>query len=95
MYVRNFNCINFEKKVVIGTTGFSNKQEKLIKNIQKKFQFLKPEYELSVNFAVYLTEIYSRSLGNNFLNKVYEVHHKHKKRSPIKHCDAWKRYSSG
>ena len=27
---------------------------------------------------MYLTEIASRSLGNNFLSKVYEVHHKHK-----------------
>tara|TARA_B110000971_G_C19577485_1_gene305851 strand:- start:121 stop:528 length:408 start_codon:yes stop_codon:yes gene_type:complete len=27
---------------------------------------------------MYLTEIASRSLNNNFLSKVYEVHHKHK-----------------
>ena len=27
------------KKVVIGTTGFSKKEENLIKNFQKKFQF--------------------------------------------------------
>ena len=27
---------------------------------------------------MYLTEIASKSLGNNFLSKVYEVHHKHK-----------------
>ena len=27
---------------------------------------------------MYLTEIASKSLGSNFLSKVYEVHHKHK-----------------
>ena len=31
---------------------------------------------------MYLTEIASKSLGNNFLSKIYEVHHKHKKDHP-------------
>ena len=33
---------------------------------------------LVVNLLMYLTEIASKSLGSNFLSKVYEVHHKHK-----------------
>ena len=33
---------------------------------------------LGVNLLTYLTEIASKSLGNNFLSKVYEVHHKNK-----------------
>jgi len=33
---------------------------------------------LGVNLLMYLTEIASKSLGNNFLSKVYEVHHRHK-----------------
>ena len=33
---------------------------------------------LGVNLLMYLTEIASKSLGNNFLGKVYEVQHKHK-----------------
>ena len=33
---------------------------------------------LGVNLLIYLTEIASKSLGGNFLSKVYEVHHKHK-----------------
>ena len=37
---------------------------------------------LGVNLLIYLTEITSKSLGNNFLSKVYEVHHKHKKDYP-------------
>ena len=70
-------------KVVIGTTGFSNKEEKLIKKYSKKISILKAgNMSLGVNLLVYLTEIASRSLGNNFLSKVYEVHHKHKKDHP-------------
>ena len=37
---------------------------------------------LGVNLLVYLTEIASKSLGNNFLSKIFEVHHKHKKDHP-------------
>ena len=37
---------------------------------------------LGVNLLMYLTEIASKALGNDFLSKVYEVHHKHKKDYP-------------
>jgi len=33
---------------------------------------------LGVNLLMYLTEIASKSFGNNFLSKVYEVNNKHK-----------------
>ena len=68
-----------KKRVVIGTTGFSKKEENLIKNFSKKIPILKAgNMSLGVNLLMYLTEIASKSLGNNFLSKVYEVHHKHK-----------------
>ena len=31
---------------------------------------------------MYLTEIASSSLGKNFLSKIFEIHHKHKKDYP-------------
>ena len=37
---------------------------------------------LGVNLLIYLTEIASKSLGKNFLSKIFEVHHKHKKDYP-------------
>ena len=37
---------------------------------------------IGVNLLVHLTEITSRSLNNNFLSKIYEVHHKNKKDHP-------------
>ena len=68
-----------KKKVVIGTTGFSKKEENLIKKFSKKIPILKAgNMSLGVNLLMYLTEITSKSLGNNFLSKVYEIHHKHK-----------------
>ena len=68
-----------KKRVVIGTTGFTKKEENLIKKFSKKIPILKAgNMSLGVNLLMYLTEIASKSLGNNFLSKVYEVHHKHK-----------------
>ena len=71
------------KRVVIGTTGFTKKEEIKIKSYSKKIPILKAgNMSLGVNLLMYLTEIASKSLGNNFLSKVYEVHHKHKKDYP-------------
>ena len=71
------------KRVVIGTTGFSKKEEKLIKKYSKKIPILKAgNMSLGINLLMYLTEIASESLGNNFLSKVFEAHHKHKKDHP-------------
>ena len=72
-----------KKRVVIGTTGFSKKQEKIIKNYSRKIPILKAgNMSLGVNLLMYLTEIASKSLGEKFLSKIYEVHHKQKKDYP-------------
>ena len=72
-----------KKKVIIGTTGFSSKQENLIKKYSRKVPILKAgNMSLGVNLLMYLTEIASKSLGKKFMSKVYEVHHKHKKDYP-------------
>ena len=72
-----------KKRVVIGTTGFSQKEEALIKNYSKKIPILKAgNMSLGINLLMYLTEIASGSLGDNYLSKVFEIHHKHKKDYP-------------
>ncbi len=72
-----------KKRVVIGTTGFSKKHEKIIKTYSKKIPILKAgNMSLGVNLLVYLTEIASKSLGKDFLSKVFEIHHKGKKDYP-------------
>jgi 4-hydroxy-tetrahydrodipicolinate reductase len=68
-----------KKRVVIGTTGFTEKEEDSIKKFSKKIPILKAgNMSLGVNLLMYLTEIASKSLGDRFLSKVYEVHHKRK-----------------
>ena len=72
-----------KKKVVIGTTGFTKKEENLIKTFSKKIPILKAgNMSLGINLLMYLTEIASSSLGKNFLSKIFEIHHKHKKDYP-------------
>ena len=68
-----------KKRVVIGTTGFTKKEEVLIKKFSKGIPILKAgNMSLGVNLLMYLTEIASKSLGDNFLSKVNEIHHKYK-----------------
>ncbi len=72
-----------KKKVVIGTTGFTKKEEELIKKFSKKIPILKAgNMSLGINLLMYLTEITSASLGDNYLSKIFEVHHRHKKDYP-------------
>ena len=72
-----------KKKVVIGTTGFSKKEENLLRKYSKKIPILKAgNMSFGLNLLMYLTEIATRSLGKEYLSKIYEVHHKHKKDYP-------------
>ena len=72
-----------KKKVVIGTTGFNRNQENLIKSYSKKIPILKAgNMSLGVNLLMYLTEIASKSLNNEYLSKIFETHHRYKKDYP-------------
>ena len=72
-----------KKRVVIGTTGFNKREENIIKKYSRKIAILKAgNMSLGVNLLMYLAEIASKSLNNNFLSKVFEVHHKNKKDYP-------------
>jgi 4-hydroxy-tetrahydrodipicolinate reductase len=76
-------ALKLKKRVVIGTTGFTQKEEILIKQYSKKIPILKAgNMSLGVNLLMYLTEIASGCLGDNYLSKVFEIHHKHKKDYP-------------
>ena len=76
-------ALKLKKRVVIGTTGFSKKEENLIRKYSKKIPILKAgNMSLGINLLMYLTEIASSSLGKKFLSKIFEVHHKHKKDFP-------------
>ena len=58
-----------KKKVVIGTTGFTRNQENQIKKFAKKIPILKAgNMSLGVNLLMYLTEIASKSLNDEYLS---------------------------
>ena len=58
-------------------------QENQIKKYSKKIPILKAgNMSLGVNLLMYLTEIASKSLNEEYLSKIFEVHHKHKKDYP-------------
>jgi len=72
-----------KKRVVIGTTGFNRNQENIIKKYSKKIAILKAgNMSLGVNLLMYLTQIASKSLNDEYLSKIFEIHHKHKKDYP-------------
>jgi 4-hydroxy-tetrahydrodipicolinate reductase len=72
-----------KKSVVIGTTGFNRIQENIIKKYARQIPILKAgNMSLGVNLLMYLTEIASKSLNDEYLSKIFEVHHKYKKDYP-------------
>ena len=72
-----------KKRVIIGTTGFTQKEEGLIKKYSKQIPILKAgNMSLGVNLLMYLTEMVSKSLNDSYMSKIFEVHHKHKKDYP-------------
>ena len=76
-------ALKLKKRVVIGTTGFNQKEENLIKKYSRKIPILKAgNMSLGINLLMYLTEIASGSLNEKFLSKVFEIHHKYKKDYP-------------
>ena len=76
-------AVKQKKRLIIGTTGFSKKEENIIKNFSKKIPILKAgNMSLGINLLMFLTEITSKSLGNNFKSKIFEAHHKFKKDHP-------------
>ena len=72
-----------KKRVVVGTTGFNRTQENIIKKYARQIPVLKAgNMSLGVNLLMYLTEIASKSLNDEYLSKIFEVHHKYKKDYP-------------
>jgi 4-hydroxy-tetrahydrodipicolinate reductase len=68
-----------KKKVVIGTTGFTNKQNSLIKNYSKKIAIFKSgNMSLGINLLEYIVNILSKKIPNNYDVGVNDDHHRKK-----------------
>ena len=63
-----------KKRVVIGTTGFNQKEEALIKKFSKSIPILKAgNMSLGINLLMYLTEIASKSLNDEYLLSLIHI----------------------
>ena len=69
----------FKKKVVIGTTGFTKKQNNLIKNYSKKIAIFKSgNMSLGINLLEYIVNILSKKIPNDYHIGINDDHHKRK-----------------
>ena len=70
---------HLKKKVVIGTTGFTEKQNNLIKKFSKKIAIFKSgNMSLGINLIGYITAILSEKIPNNYQIAIEDNHHKKK-----------------
>ena len=68
-----------KKKVVIGTTGFTKRQENLIKNYSRKIAIFKSgNMSLGINLLEYIVNILSKKIPNDYYIGVNDDHHKNK-----------------
>ena len=68
-----------KKKVVIGTTGFTNKQNSLIKNYSKKIAIFKSgNMSLGINLLEYIVNILSKKIPNDYDIGINDDHHRKK-----------------
>ena len=68
-----------KKKVVIGTTGFTKKQNNLIKNYSKKIAIFKSgNMSLGINLLEYIVNILSKKISNDYHIGINDDHHKKK-----------------
>ena len=67
------------KKIVIGTTGFTKKQNNLIKNYSKKIAIFKSgNMSLGINLLEYIVNILSKKIPNNYHIGINDDHHRKK-----------------
>ena len=68
-----------KKRVVIGTTGFTKKQNNLIKNYSKKIAIFKSgNMSLGINLLEYIVNILSKKIPNDYHIGINDDHHKKK-----------------
>lgn len=79
----SIQTLNFAKKlkkrIIIGTTGFTKKQEKLIKNYSKYMAIFKSgNMSLGINLLQYLVKILSKKIPDKYQIAISDNHHKAK-----------------
>ena len=68
-----------KKKVVVGTTGFTQKQENIVKNLSKRIAIFKSgNMSLGINLLEYVVNILTKKMTNNYQIAITDNHHKKK-----------------
>jgi 4-hydroxy-tetrahydrodipicolinate reductase len=76
-------CAKHQKKVVIGTTGFSDEQKSHIATAANKTGIVfAPNMSVGVNLCLKLLDLAARVLGDEVDIEVIEAHHRHKVDAP-------------
>ena len=72
-----------KKKVIIGTTGFTKKDENIINNYSNKIAIFKSgNMSLGINLLEYITKILSKKIPNDYQIGISDNHHQAKKDYP-------------
>ena len=76
----SIEILNFSKKlskkVIIGTTGFTKKDENIIKNHSKKIAIFKSgNMSLGINLLEYITKILTKKIPNDYQIGISDNHH--------------------
>ncbi len=76
-------CRKAKKRLVIGTTGFSDEQKALISDAAKEIAIVfAPNMSVGVNLCFKLLDIAARVMGDYTDIEVIEAHHRHKVDAP-------------
>ena len=76
-------CRSGKKKMVIGTTGFSDAQKKAIEDASKDIAIVfAPNMSVGVNLCMKLLEQAAKVIGEDSDVEIIEAHHRHKKDAP-------------
>jgi len=76
-------CQAAGRKMVIGTTGFSDEQKQVISDAAKDIAIVfAPNFSIGVNLTFKLLDIAARVLGDSVDIEVIEAHHRHKVDAP-------------
>lgn len=76
-------CLEHDKRMVIGTTGFSAAQKAEIEAAAQRIPILMAgNFSVGVNLCLKLLEDAARALGEDFDIEVVEAHHRHKVDAP-------------
>lgn len=76
-------AVSYQKSLVIGTTGFSVEQKKLINQAAERIRCVfAPNMSIGVNVLFKIAEDVSKALGGAYDIEIVEAHHKFKKDAP-------------